>query len=245
MIPTLQLGGAGRARYHAPAGGGSDPYFANVELLLHMDGSDNGTTFTDVTGRTISRLNAVTKTGEKKFGTASAYFDGTGDLIYTPYTADLRWWDADYTVEAWVFPISTLDLQADANIPGMLGNCTSGATEAYWAFGPMNNRALQFFYWVGAVRTVSSTELVTADAWNHVAMTHKLGSGIKLWVNGVGTSSYTAISGTPQDNTARNLIIGSCFGGDIKAYVDDVRITRGVERYTADFTPPTAAFPDS
>jgi hypothetical protein len=245
MIPTLQLGGAGRARYHAPAGGG-DPYFANVKLLLHMDGSDNGTTFTDVTGKTVTSANAVTKTGEKKFGTASGYFDGTGDYLTVPYaTADFRWWDTDFTIEAWIYPISTLDLQASTTIPGLIGNCSTGASAAYWAFGPMNDRKVRFFYWRGSEVSIASTELVTADAWNHIAMTHKSGSGIKLWVNGIGTASYTAVVATPQDSTGWPLTIGRCFGGDIKAYVDEVRITKGVERYTADFTPPTAAFPDA
>lgn len=247
MIPTLQLGGAARARYHAPAGGGgSDPNFANVTLLIHMDGADNGTTFTDVTGKTVTRLDTVTKTGEKKYGTASAYFDGTGDYLYVPYTtAAFRWWDTNFTIEAWIFPITPLDVQASSNIPGLIGNCSVGGSAAYWAFGPNNSRELLFYYWNGGSNSLASTELVTADAWNHIAMTHKAGSGIKLWVNGVGTPSYASVSGTPQDSTSYALLIGHCFGGDIKAYVDEIRITKGVERYTADFTPPTSAFPDS
>jgi hypothetical protein len=32
--------------------------------------------------------------------------------------------------------------------------------------------------------------------------------------------------------------------GNVKGYVNDVRITKGVAGYTAGFTPPTAAFPD-
>ena len=54
----------------------TDPY---TVLLMHMDGSDNGTTFTDECGKTVTAHGDVcTKTAEKKFGTASAYFDGTG-----------------------------------------------------------------------------------------------------------------------------------------------------------------------
>ena len=33
--------------------------------------------------------------------------------------------------------------------------------------------------------------------------------------------------------------------GTLDGNADELRITRGVARYTADFTPPTAAFPDS
>ena len=55
--------------------GGGDPYFANVSLLLHCDGSDASTTFTDSSsnGHTVTASNdAQIDTAQSKFGGASA-----------------------------------------------------------------------------------------------------------------------------------------------------------------------------
>jgi hypothetical protein len=69
-----------------------------------MNGSDNGTTFTDSSNaaHTMTPTNAVTKTAVQKFGTASGYFDGYHDYLSTPDSAD---WDVaggDFTIDAWV-----------------------------------------------------------------------------------------------------------------------------------------------
>src|SRR5690606_37647124 len=78
----------------------TDPY---TVLLMHMDGSDNGTTFTDECGKTVTAHGDVcTKTAEKKFGTASAYFDGNGDYLSVPASEDFNFGAGDFTIDLWV-----------------------------------------------------------------------------------------------------------------------------------------------
>lgn len=249
MIPTFQLGGALSARKPPASGGASDPNFSNVVLLMHGNGADNGTTFTDssASNRSFTRFgNAKTSTTQKKYGTASMYFDGTGDYLETAYsTTDFQWWGSDYTIEAWVYPTTLSEWSYTNTIPGMIGNGDPIGGTVYWAFGPRSDGAVTFYYWRGDQSFVTSTETVSANTWSHIAMTHKSGSGIKIWVNGVGTGSYTAVVGTPQHNSGPPLGIGSMFTADVQGYIDDLRITKGVERYTSNFTPPTAEFPDS
>jgi hypothetical protein len=81
------------------------------------------------------------------------------------------------------------------------------------------------------------------DAWHHLALT-RLGTAVTIWVDGVSRATSTSsASFSGQTNfvgrnnaySPRNLV----------GYIDDLRITKGVARYTANFTPPTAAFPDS
>ena len=83
---------------------------SDTSLLLHMDGANDGTTFTDSSSgaHTVSLTgNIVTKTGEKKFGTASGYFNGgsTNRLTVADH-ADFQFGTGAFTIEAWVYPVS-------------------------------------------------------------------------------------------------------------------------------------------
>lgn len=69
-----------------------DPYFSSVVLLLHCDGSNGGTTFTDHSSaaRTLTASgNTNTSTAQYKFGTASGRWDGSGDHLSCPHHTDL------------------------------------------------------------------------------------------------------------------------------------------------------------
>ena len=64
---------------------------ANTKSLLHFDGANNSTTFTDETGKTwTAHGNAKISTAQYKFPTGSGLFDGTGDYIDTPDHADFN-----------------------------------------------------------------------------------------------------------------------------------------------------------
>jgi hypothetical protein len=84
----------------------SDPDFANVSLLLHMDGSNGSTTFPDSSsnGLTVTRYgNAQISTAQSKFGGASAYFDGAGDYLELPNpNTAIGAVAGDFTIECWV-----------------------------------------------------------------------------------------------------------------------------------------------
>lgn len=64
----------------------------------------------------------------------------------------------------------------------------------------------------------------------------KTSAGIQIWVNGIG-GTVTAISGTPQSATVHPLVIGQMNNRAIDGNVDDLRITKGVARYSSNFTP--------
>ena len=89
---------------------------ANTKLLLHCDGTNGGTTFTDSSGSShtvTANGGANTSTAQKKFGTASAYFDGTGDFLQSADSPD---WDlsGDFTWEMWIRP-ATINTGGDAH----------------------------------------------------------------------------------------------------------------------------------
>ena len=89
----------------------TDPNFADVSLLLHGDGANNSTTFTDSSSNnfTLSRVGDVKiSTTESKFGGSSIFFDGTGDYLTLANNSDFNF-PNDFTVEAWVYPTAIVD----------------------------------------------------------------------------------------------------------------------------------------
>jgi hypothetical protein len=70
------------------------------------------------------------------------------------------------------------------------------------------------------------------------------GSGTRIYIDGTSEAQQPAVYSF--DNTG-NMFVGvreSLGGVALNGYIDDLRITKGVARYTTTFTPPTAAFPD-
>jgi len=81
-----------------------DPNFADVSLLLHMDGSNGSTTFTDSSsnGLTVTANgNAQISTTQSKFGGSSAYFDGNGDYLTASHASNFNFGSGDFTAEVW------------------------------------------------------------------------------------------------------------------------------------------------
>ena len=78
------------------------------------------------------------------------------------------------------------------------------------------------------------------NTWNHVAVTRE-GSVFRLFVNGTQVDTFT--SSTVEIGFLNDpLTVGSYNStGYFNGYLSDVRITKGLARYTASFTPPTAA----
>ena len=214
---------------------------------MHFNGSDGSTTFTDnsPTSKSFTRGgNAQVSTVQSKFGGSSLYLDGSGDYITTTYnTTAFDWWTTDYTIECFIYPNNSSSLSTGLP-PVLIGNLGAGDGINYWSFGPNNSRNLVLYYYNGTTITVTSTETVNVGQWNHIAMT-KNSTGIRLFINGVASVSSASVSGTPQSSVSYPLVIGQHNNISMNAYIDELRITKGVARYTSSFTVPLSAFPDT
>lgn len=217
----------------------SDPYFGDVKLLLHCDGANGSTTFTDAVGicTVAASGDAKVSTDQQKFGTGSLALDGTGDYLGATPASTFALGSSNWTIEFWAYLTAYGGLGSYMVSIGDIGgyngivfrNSSAGVLE-------------------GGVVTVGGTAIVSGttsslNAWHHMALCRD-GNTLRLFRNGVqlGTASITWSIGTPT--YAR---IGGRWDGTLytTGYIDDVRITVGTARYTANFTPPTAAFPDS
>jgi len=212
----------------------------NVELdvlRLHLD---SGLTDSSDSGHTVTAVgNAAISTSEKKFGAGSAYFDGaSGKCLSVPSNNDFVFGTGDFTVELWCYPTN------NHNYGSMIDNRGSNAGGNGWVLS--SNAAGMFWVWGqnDYVVTSGSTPL-TENVWHHIAYTRASGTHY-LFLDGVlvGTSS-----GVAQDYQESNPIyIGAYNNGSATAfygYIDDVRITKGLARYTENFTVPAEAHPDA
>lgn len=228
------------------AGGESDPYFANVVLLLDASAREDGATPSDldVKGNTpLWRGAAQCKTDQAKFGGSSLYFDGTDDRIAFADSADWAPGLGDYTVEMWAYAPTA---------SGTGDRVLIGQSNVYNGFYPFtmrkSNLSSQASVSNGATIYGGPTGLSTVfDAWVHYALVRE-GANLRAFVNGAMAVLHTGLGGVTLLDSTGNLAIGAysdfdAVGFDWMGWIDQVRLTKGVARYTESFVPPTNPFP--
>lgn len=244
-LGSAALGGASLTR--VAVSGPVDPDFANVELLLDCDGVDAGTSFTDLSNNsaTVSVFgNAQTDTAEKKFGTASLLLDGTDDYLTVPNQPGLAPVDgSDYTMECHI------RLNNDAKLQTIMSKRTPGPDEGIILFmGTGENLSLLVNGAGGnAISIVSPTvNFLNDGTWYHVAaVREEVDNSWHLFVDGIevvsGTEAEAPVDGGGAFHVGRDGTVSTARDWD--GHIDNVRVTFDVARYTANFTPPTEAFP--
>jgi hypothetical protein len=203
-----------------------------IKLLLHCNGTDGTTTFTDETGtHTVTAVgDAELDTAQKKFGTASGLFSGAGSLTI-PSSSDFAMGTSDFTIEFWV-RLNTIN----ANNTFIASSTGDNLNIRYYDTGNTLN-----VYLSTVTYTFSWTPV--ADTWYHVSVTRS-GTNLRAFIDGVqiGTTQ------TSTDNiVATGLIIGTSHNatGPLDGWLDEIEISKGIARRTANFSVPIEerAFP--
>ena len=218
--------------------GGGDDNFTDVDLLLHMDGSNGSSTFTDNSNNSLTittRNNAQLSTAEKKFGTASGLFAGgtngttNGDALeFNEITLT-----GDYTLEAWCY---LDDINADCAVFGH--SSSSNYQLLRFNHGGTAGRILAYAGGAYIHNPLNAMGGLSSGTWFHAAMTRESGTS-RLFINGV-LKDTTTTSVTVLINRVGAGYLGTWNYWD--GYLDEVRITNGFARYTSNFTPPTGPF---
>jgi hypothetical protein len=185
--------------------------------------------------------NAQIDTTTKKFGTGSMEFDGTGDWLFIPNTTELGFGTGNYTIEFWLYLVSSPSSGAKYTLLDF--RPTSSATPHTCYVANVSGTLYMGFY-NGSADVTSSSQPLTTASWFHIAYCRSSGT-LKIFVN--GNEAYSA-SNTIDYQASRPLNIGASVDSTareaLNGFIDDLRITKGVARYTAAFTPPTKSFPD-
>jgi hypothetical protein len=213
-----------------------DPFFDNVQLLLHCNGTDGSTTFTDVKGHTVTPVgNAQIDTAQSKFDGASYLGDGSGDYLSITDAGYIE--GNDYTAEFWV----------RGNNAAARGLFSCGSAPWHTTIGLDGGGKIDVRLWTGSatIGITGTTTVYTGGSWHHIALVQS-GSTLTLYVNGVreGTPITSGLPSVSTDLFRFGAGI-SYWTGSHNGWLDDIRFTKGIARYTTNFTPPTAAFPDT
>jgi type II secretory pathway pseudopilin PulG len=227
---------AGVERKFSSSGSGNDSY---TKSLLHLNGvnGDQGFPDSSASAHVATQYdNAQISTAQSKFGGASGYFDGSGDYLEVLSTSDFDMGTDLWTIDFWVKP---------SGVAGLWGLALDSSNKIYFwnGNGGLAIMGTNFYYhWIGGGPL--------SNAWHHIAIT-RYGTGqnnLYVLIDGVQTSGTWSdnLEGSEALPDVNKLIIGidalSGGSGWLNGYIDEFRVSKGIARWTSNFTPPTSAY---
>lgn len=226
-----------------------DPSVANVDILSNFEGANATTAFVDSTGKYTwttqgSGSNAevpVISSNFARFGATSLYLPGNGRYIKTNQNLSLS--SGNFTIEFWAMRIEDNGTRPNAVLETngwIVGNNNPGFYTAGWRFSPYQWCTLASQNCGSYGRMMQSgTAYNLLNAWQHIAVTRE-GNTWRFYVDGLKVSESVQGMNVDMDNSQADLKLS--LGRNFKGYIDDLRITKGVARYTGtSFSPNTSA----
>lgn len=210
-----------------------------TKLLIHADGVDGSQTFTDssqynhtITANGIAQIDDA----QSKFGGTSARFSAFTDYLSIGDSDDWDLGSGDFTIDCWV------RLNSSSPQTTICSRVTSGSSYFYlsWEGGSLRFRDF------GGTIDFSKTVTEATNTWFHLAIVRN-GNDFMIFVDGVqqGTT-YTSSDAMIDRGVA--LEIGRMSQNAsyyINGWIDEFRWSKGIARWTTDFTPPTSPYADS
>ena len=211
----------------------TDPYWTSVVALLH------GNELLDSSSHALILNNhgATINTSIKKYGSGSLYFNGANSYITSSAITALNL-GVTFTIEFYLYLTSTSTQQYFVELYNNIQNRTliqlnsNGTLSAYIIIG-------------NSYTNVTTSSAPPINTWIHVSLV-RIGTIFELYIDGISVGSATISSETTFSSNPK-LNIGYFEYSNINylsGYIDDLRITNGIARYTSNFTPPTSQFPD-
>jgi len=222
----------GTGLYTAPFTPPTAPISAITNTSILLNGTNAG--IYDNAGKNdlITASNPKVSTSVVKYGTGSVSYAASSNGMTVPSQPYTTLGTANFTIEFWLYLNST----ANGDFYDQRSTGTQAAPVLQLASSAMT-------YYVSNVTQITGSALSTGQ-WYHIALTRS-GTNTRLFVNGTQQGSTWTTDST--NYVSNNLGIGAYLPtptNSSNCYLDDIRITNGIARYTANFTPPTAAFPN-
>ena len=224
--------------------GSGDIYYPSCSLLCHFDSVNSFGNFIDNSRNNFaitSSGNAKLSVSQYKFGGASAYFDGTGDyLVLNTSVGNLG--TVDWTIECWWKSEGT-----SGNQSMLIGKFPSGTNNAWGLKNRFTSDILSFAYYNSGFVDVNTSVNPNDGLWHHIAAS-RTGTTLRLFMDGTLATTHTLPT---SFNFGSGITTGSTIAYNpndnsyASGYIDDMRVTVGFCRYTASFSVPTSAFPNS
>ena len=213
-------------------------YDTYTVALLLMDSKDGGTAFRDEAGKTwAAGGDAQHDTAQKKYGTASCLFDGTGEYLLTANSADWDFGPGDWTIEAWIYSAAN---QADyAGIISLNSSANTGLQINFWDSAHQNKVQIWSKVTGTWANNLYSSSAIANTTWTHLAL-ERFGNTVTLYFGGVSVGTYDC-TGKTYTSSGTGVVLGRAQtdgGPYFNGQMDEVRISKGIARYQGAFTPP-------
>ena len=174
------------------------------------------------------------------------YFDGSGDYLTIPYSANLNLVSGNYTIELWYYPNSlpqyALLVMQDDGISASQ-NFQLRATSA---------GLIDYIFYSTSARasavTISSSIALKTSSWNHILISYtSSNTTTRMFLNGAQVASSTTATWNGS-SFAGQTVIGNYGSGAnqtagnalVSGYISNIRLLKGTALYTAPFVPPAA-----
>lgn len=237
------------AQNHRSGAGGGDPYWNNVISLLHFDGVNGSTIFTDEKGFVWAARHGSPKlsTAFKKFGTAS--LSSSYELGGSIGRDAIAFLDKDFTIESWC--TQTGPINGNSGWFGQRNGSTTNASLAFIFSGTHPLMDFQYSTTGADSKTIIFNAPYLNDSVAHWIKFVRVGGNIYLFIDGESMTVYSGtqigsdiihtptsdakfLIGQPTDDAANVAFY--------PGYVDEFRLTLGIGRL--DTVIPTAPFPN-
>lgn len=229
----------------------ADPDYADVKLLMHADGEDTSSSFIDsgpANTSIVAYSGAQNSATQYKFGGASAKFNGASSYLTLPdFNGQSVFPAGDFTIEMWVRATTgaTQDLIAHRD--------STGAVLSFWIFRLNADGTLSYYANNSGTMLISATSVgsIASNTWTHV-VTQRVGNDQTIYIDGV-LQTLTGVSTNPSwgvwaATIAVDPSIGAAdntgSGNWVNGYIDELRLTGNVARYSSNFTPSSQEFPN-
>jgi len=227
------------------ASGEVDSY---TKLLLHGYGGDTRTTIVDSSSNNYTVTangDAQIDTAQSKFGGASALFDGIGDYLSIPDSDDWNFGTGNFTIDALVrFNV----VPTGGNFAVLYGQYVDTNHRFSLSLADVSGLQMQLRLVnsdASVNLTINHATSMSANIWYHVVFVVSSGS-LYTFQDGSEVGTATSLGGALIPDLASALYIGQRGDGTaisfLNGWLDEFRVSKGVARWTANFTPPTAAY---
>jgi len=213
----------------------ASPYVADsyTKLLLHFEGDTSNSSHALGVGEGTPEFSSTTASGM----VGSASFDGTDERFQVPTHVDFELNTGEWTIDFWVYKnsVNSTDAMFTGHGGGFGGwNATNGHQWTSFIY----TSKLYFQYWNGATNSdaISDSDIDIAYGWHHIALVND-STNFTMYIDGVSVKQISSI--TPTLTSAPTyLTIGDSVASDttINGYIAEYRLSRGVARWTSDFS---------
>lgn len=213
------------------------PYDVYTKLILHFDELDES-----ISHPTTFVGTAQLDTSESKFGGSSLLLDGNSDYVTVPDSDDFDFGSENFTIDFWIRTTTVTGNRYYFSLQG----ATSSERELL-AYSVGDDFTFDYYYASSSYQSVTFADVLSTNTWIHLAIVRD-GANLDLYVNGTKQTTHN-ISTRVLQNSGYPFYIGTCLntGGipladGINGHLDEFRVSKGIARWTANFTPPTEAY---